>query len=101
MSRRPALIESHVIRVCVCFNAAWLCARAGLIADDPGSRYDWYNPGDTLTVVFSEATNLAGLPASGLDKAAIDSVLAFSETIGADYAGPFVMALCQCRESTS
>lgn len=67
-----------------------------VIADDPQSRYDWYNPGDTLTIVFSDATNMAGLPATGVSKAQIDAIFAFSEPIGSDYIGRW-----QCGRSSA
>ncbi len=71
-----------------------------MIADDPEGRHDWYNPGDTLTIVFSEPTNLAGLPVSGLSKPLIDLLFEFSEPLGAAYSakwkcGRSSQALCK------
>ena len=67
-----------------------------VIADDPIGAYDFYSPGDTLTIVFSEATNMAGLPATSIPKSQIDALLRFSEPIGADYVGNW-----RCGSATS
>ena len=58
-----------------------------VIADDPGNKNDFYSPGDTITIVFSEPTNMAGLPATNIPKAQIDALMVFSESLGADYVG--------------
>ena len=71
-----------------------------VVADDPAGANDFYSPGDTITIVFSEATNMGGLPATNIPKAQIDSLMSFSETIGANYVGnwrcgPATRNLCQ------
>jgi len=43
-----------------------------LVADDPISLYQWYSPGDTITVVFDQPTNLAGLPVANIRYVATD-----------------------------
>ena len=58
-----------------------------VVADDPFGANDFYSPGDTITVVFSAPTNMAGLPPTNIPKAQIDAIMSFSEPIGADYVG--------------
>jgi len=58
-----------------------------VIADDPGNVNDFYSPGDTITIVFNMATNMAGMPATNIPKQQIDSIMQFSEHIGTDYVG--------------
>ncbi|AFS80974.1 hypothetical protein NKOR_05440 [Candidatus Nitrosopumilus koreensis AR1] len=66
-----------------------------LIADDPDGVKSGeslgYNEGDTITVRFSEPTNLAGFKLDdSLDKDDVDSIFRMSQEIGDDYSGDWV-----------
>lgn len=76
-----------------------------VIADDPGNKNNFYSPGDTITVVFSKPTNMAGLPATNIPKTQIDALMVFSEPLGADYVGNWrcgaaMRNLCRDYETT-
>ena len=57
-------------------------------ADDADNLDAVYGNGDTITVVFSEATNQ---PAAGT-QAQIDAIFSFNESLGADYTGSWSAA---------
>ena len=60
-----------------------------VIAHDPkATPIPGYDEGDTITVIWSEKTDLVNL----FDKEDIDSFFTFSETIGDDYSGELTLA---------
>jgi hypothetical protein len=77
-----------------------------VVADDPTGANDFYSPGDTITIVFSEATNMGGLPSSNIPKDMIDALMTFSEPIGSNYVanwrcGPATRNLCPEFETST
>jgi hypothetical protein len=78
---------------------------AYVIADDPRNVNDLYSAGDTITIVFSQATNMGGLPAENIPKEKIDALIQFSEHIGTQYVGNWrcgnsLRKLCKEYESS-
>ena len=59
-----------------------------MTADDPDNLDAVYGNDDTITVVFSEATNQPCGRYAGAD----DAIFSFNETLGADYTGSWSAA---------
>ena len=60
-------------------------------AKDPTDLNDVYSVGDQLTIIFSQATDRAGLPIT-LTKMQVDSLLNFSQSLGEQYVGNWTTA---------
>jgi hypothetical protein len=59
----------------------------GLTISGAGGTDGSFDAGDTLTVSFSPDTNLANLGSGTLTKPQVDSIITFSQSLGADYTG--------------